>query len=1749
MESEEEQETQKESPFISRAAQSPFCSRYERYVQLVLKLQQLHLQQEQRRLQQQQQQQQQQSNQDYEPFHSLYVALPNSLRLHAPPHHPRQQHQQLSRLLQGWTFCMDVRRQSDGLLLLLQVALYTPGFVRLRLSEHPQQELQLQRQKHHHKQRQHQQQQQQRRPYAAELLLDSTLLQQLLVQRVETVATSRSRTIVIVNFEPPTIAAAAAAAAAKTEEAAAATAAAEEATAALQAATAKEQTVAAQAAGATQTAIAAAITAAAAAAAWTTETPPAEDAAAATEPQPATVPAPGQPPEAAAAATAVAASVAATKAATARLQRATAATGAARLAAATAAEATAAAQLAAEAATAAAAATQRASLIAMAATAEATAAAATGPQLDCSASDALSPEWLSHLPVSCTRGGGGVAAAAAAASLSNSNNGQCQLAVVIHYRPFAVSIHSNGREVQRLNAQQLLNWEGSSRSGEGQGSTSLSSAEDPLQQQVLLHQQQLQRLLQLQNLRQQEQQQEAPKAASASARRRKREVQGTPAADTAAATAAALSDAVDVEPVPPLEARKFAAAPPLDVAASLSRELQRGLSAEQQQQLQQLLRAPLPELLHQSRQLLQWSEEERLGRRCSIGCDVFFADASGVYGLAEHSTAFKLTNWQEPFRCCLSVSPPHLCLILSSCPAASLPFALSHRHSSSVSAWVVVCPSDYLRSICLYAFLPNCQFFNVDSYSWPLGSPSSLYASLPVLLATHTKKVQGAILAATHQGGPQASAFVLLNPTETFFRVDYDQPPEQQQELQQQQQQPQQEKQGIACWFCSEGGAFEVISCCGPSPADCYRQLHAALGLPAMQRISALGKQQSRWSYETQRKRSDREANRHHREAPRKRGKRQRDRQQEEALEAMAGLDSARVPFDGLWLDIDYAPHCRYFEEDKFKFCLQSLAERLQQQQRLLVGAQRTLLANTSSPAVAAVAAAALIAGAAGPSRPLLLPVQPLFKTRCPCLIQYNRWAPPTILSSDKAGAATACGPISLGATIPSRALGLWNDMNEPSVFGAKELTFPRKTLHQPDPPLPPPPPAARAATHAEAAAAAAVAAEASVAEAAAYEGQDWRHLLRMGVWAGEAAAADAAAAEAAAAQAAAAEAAAAEAVAAEAGVAAEHWEIHNLYGLLQQQASYAGLLARSPEKLRPFLLSRSGFLGSWRFGFLWTGDNEATWPHLRAVVPMVLAAAACGQSLIGADVGGYVGTCGAELLLRWQQLGVWLPFYRVHSDKASARREAFRDALTLPLVRDAVLSRYRMLPHWYTLCMEHALLGDPIIRPLWWLDAAAAAAGNCSSNTAAAAAAEGSSSTQAFLVGSQVYVQPIVHPTASIEKSRDTKQRRVQQQQQHSVQQQQQQQQHSVQQQQEQQRAQKKSVELALPRGYSCCDTNERAGATAGAAATGAAAAGGSAGCCLFPLTLRRIPVFVRGGCIVATRETPRPSALLCMQDPITMYAEGSSFKVLTHRLHVYLSPEGVAEGRLYVDDGVSFECTEGRFIYVRFKARMQEQQQQQQQEQEEEEGGNKMRESKTLQICLESVTLPIEGPASPWRVGALQASDIPNAAVWGVRTPPSGASISRASGEMKEALPFATKELPLNPLEDELRIHRRAFVADAKTQPTPPAQAAAPVACAASAAEEAMIEGRQEQQQQLLLLLLQQQKQQQQKQQQLMELQEERKALSALLQQQNVEDELKQQQQQQQQLFGQAPFYRVVVPTPGALVTDCTWSVYLHW
>lgn len=165
-----------------------------------------------------------------------------------------------------------------------------------------------------------------------------------------------------------------------------------------------------------------------------------------------------------------------------------------------------------------------------------------------------------------------------------------------------------------------------------------------------------------------------------------------------------------------------------------------------------------------------------------------------------------------------------------------------------------------------------------------------------------------------------------------------------------------------------------------------------------------------------------------------------------------------------------------------------------------------------------------------------------------------------------------------------------------------------------------------------------------------------------------------------------------------------EHREWHNLYGMLFQQATSEGLLKRNKDQdVRPFVLSRAFFAGSQRFGAIWTGDNTAEWGHLKIATPMLLSLNVGALSFVGADVGGFFGNPDAELFTRWMQAGAFQPFFRGHAHHDSKRREpwVFGDE-TMQRLRKAAMSRYALLPYWYTTFWLAETTGMPVMRMLW---------------------------------------------------------------------------------------------------------------------------------------------------------------------------------------------------------------------------------------------------------------------------------------------------------------------------------------------------------------------------------------------------------------------------------------------------------------
>jgi len=164
----------------------------------------------------------------------------------------------------------------------------------------------------------------------------------------------------------------------------------------------------------------------------------------------------------------------------------------------------------------------------------------------------------------------------------------------------------------------------------------------------------------------------------------------------------------------------------------------------------------------------------------------------------------------------------------------------------------------------------------------------------------------------------------------------------------------------------------------------------------------------------------------------------------------------------------------------------------------------------------------------------------------------------------------------------------------------------------------------------------------------------------------------------------------------------ASHLEIHNVYGMENSRATYEGLLKINPN-VRPFVLTRATYAGGQRYAATWTGDNTSSWNHLRLTTPMLLNLGLSGFGLSGADVGGFVGTPGPELLTRWTELGTFQPIDRNHTNKGSGDKEVWVDGPEQEAIRRRYIEeRYRLMPYFYTVVEELSRTGLPIVRPLF---------------------------------------------------------------------------------------------------------------------------------------------------------------------------------------------------------------------------------------------------------------------------------------------------------------------------------------------------------------------------------------------------------------------------------------------------------------
>jgi alpha-glucosidase len=161
------------------------------------------------------------------------------------------------------------------------------------------------------------------------------------------------------------------------------------------------------------------------------------------------------------------------------------------------------------------------------------------------------------------------------------------------------------------------------------------------------------------------------------------------------------------------------------------------------------------------------------------------------------------------------------------------------------------------------------------------------------------------------------------------------------------------------------------------------------------------------------------------------------------------------------------------------------------------------------------------------------------------------------------------------------------------------------------------------------------------------------------------------------------------------------HRKAHNVYGMQMVRATYEGLRKLMKNK-RPFTITRAGYSGLQRYACVWTGDNVASWEHLKIGNIQCQRLSVSGIPFCGTDIGGFSGEPDGELFTRWIQLGVFSPFMRAHSAGDTKEREpwSFGEPYTT-INRKFIELRYQLMPYFYSTFWEHHKYGFPILRPL----------------------------------------------------------------------------------------------------------------------------------------------------------------------------------------------------------------------------------------------------------------------------------------------------------------------------------------------------------------------------------------------------------------------------------------------------------------
>ncbi|KAJ6438266.1 alpha glucosidase II [Purpureocillium lavendulum] len=449
------------------------------------------------------------------------------------------------------------------------------------------------------------------------------------------------------------------------------------------------------------------------------------------------------------------------------------------------------------------------------------------------------------------------------------------------------------------------------------------------------------------------------------------------------------------------------------------------------------------------------------------------------------------------------------------------------------------------------------RMYNADVFEYILDSPMTLYGSIPFMQA--------------HRKGSSVGVF-WLNAAETWVDITKGKHSSNPLHL------GSGAKTNTHTHWISESGLLDVFVFLGPTPRDLTQKYGELTGYTAMPQEFSIGYHQCRWNYISD----------------------------DDVKDVDRKMDKFKIPYDVIWLDIEYTDDKKYFTWDPHSFADPiGMGKQLDNHGRKLVV--------IIDPHIKKVDGYSVNKDLTSQDLAVHNKDNSIYEGWCwPGSSNWIDCFNPKAIEWWKSLYKYDAFKGTMENTF------IWNDMNEPSVFNGPETTMPKDNIH-------------------------------------------------FGQW--------------------------------------EHRDIHNLNGLTFHNATFEALVSRKKgEKRRPFILTRSFYSGSQRLGAMWTGDNQASWDHLAASIPMILNQGIAGFPYAGADVGGFFGNPEKDLVARWYQAGAFYPFFRGHAHIDARRREPY--LLGEPytaIVTSALRLRYSLLPSWYTAFFYANRDGSPIVRPMFW--------------------------------------------------------------------------------------------------------------------------------------------------------------------------------------------------------------------------------------------------------------------------------------------------------------------------------------------------------------------------------------------------------------------------------------------------------------